>query len=247
MDRGIWALWYEVEEPDRAEYLEWFHRVHVPEKLARPGYLWAAHYELGHGGSRFKKVADGLTHASVTGLGQGRGYLALFGGETAHTFLDPSPAQLAQRQSPETRRMIGLRREVYSCVFAEETRVDGPDIARRDAGMTPGPVVQMGNFNVAAHEMEAEVGAWYAQHRLPFMATMPGCIGARKLLATAGWGKHSILYEFVSLRQREEGFLAHEELAHDPQSWTARIFPHLRHAPCSPAVGRRIWPPVPAG
>lgn len=244
MDRGIWALWYEVPEAGKSEYLEWFHRVHIPEKLSRPGYLWAAHYELGHGGSRFKRVVDGLHHAHESGLGRGGGYLALFGGLTAHTFLDPAPAQLAQRQSPETRRMFGLRQQAYSCIFAEETRVNGPDVARRGPGITPGPVVQMGNFNAASHEAEADIGAWYAQYRLPFMAGMPGCIGVRKLLATAGWGKHSILYEFVSLEQREDRFVAHEEQAHDPKSWTARILPQLRHAPCSPAVGRRIWPAV---
>jgi hypothetical protein len=246
MDRGIWALWYEVAEADKAEYLAWFHGVHIPEKLSRPGYLWAAHYELGHGGSRFKKVVDGLQHAHEAGLGRGGGYLALFGGLTAHTFLNPSPAQLAPLQSPETKRMIGLRQQVYSCIFAEETRVDGPDVAKRGPGITPGPFVQMGNFNVATLAIEAEVGAWYAQHRLPFMAAMPGCIGARKLLATAGWGKHSILYEFVSLEQREERFVTHEEQVHDADSWTARILPQLRHAPCSPAVGKRIWPAVQA-
>ncbi len=246
MDRGIWALWYEVADADKAAYLAWFHGVHIPEKLSRPGYLWAAHYELGHGGSRFKKVVDGLQHANEAGLGRGGGYLALFGGLTAHTFLNPSPAQLVPLQSPETKRMIGLRQQVYSCIFAEETRVDGPDVAKRGPGITPGPFVQMGNFNVASLAIEAEVGAWYAQHRLPFMAAMPGCIGARKLLATAGWGKHSILYEFVSLEQREEKFVTHEEQAHDANSWTARILPQLRHAPCSPAVGRRICPAVQA-
>jgi hypothetical protein len=92
------------------------------------------------------------------------------------------------------------------------------------------------------HQIEDDVGAWYAQHRLPFMAAMPGCIGARKLLATAGWGKHSILYEYVSLEAREQHFIPHEEQAHDAASWTARILPQLVHAPCSPAVGRRIWP-----
>ena len=56
MDRGIWAIWYELPEERKAreEYVGWFHEVHIPEKLARPGYLWAAHYELGHGG-----VSDG--------------------------------------------------------------------------------------------------------------------------------------------------------------------------------------------
>lgn len=244
MDRGIWAIWYDLPEEGRAEYLEWFHGVHIPDKLARPGYLWAAHYELGHGGARFQRVVDTLVYAEEPSLGRGRGYLALFGGPSAHTFLDPSPAQLAERQDAQTRKMLGLRREAYACIFAEETRVDGPEAAKRGPGITPGPAVQMGNFNVNRPENEADVGAWYAQHRLPFMAAMPGCIGARKLLAAAGWGKHSILYEYVSLEAREARFVPHEEHAHDAESWTSRVLPNLVHAPCSPAVGRRIWPPA---
>ena len=244
MDRGIWAIWYELpDDPGaRSEYTDWFHGVHIPEKLSRPGYLWAAHYELGHGGQRFQKVVDGLVHANDAGLGRGRGFLALFGGLTAHTFLNPSPGQLKERQDELTRHMVGLRQQSYACIFAEETRVDGPEIAQRGPGITPGPFVQMGNFNVAGHAIEDDVGAWYAQHRLPFMASMPGCIGARKLLATAGWGKHSILYEYTSLDAREAHFIPHEEQAHDAASWTARVLPQLVHAPCSPAVGRRIWP-----
>jgi hypothetical protein len=244
MDRGIWAIWYELPEDAglRSEYLAWFHAVHIPEKLARPGYLWAAHYELGHGGARFQAVVDRLVHATEPGLGRGRGYLALFGAATAHVFMDPSPAQLEGRQSEETRRMIGLRRESYACIFAEEARVDGPDVKRRAPGTTPGPYIQMGNFNVVSYTIEEDVGAWYAQHRLPFMAAMPGCIGARKLLATAGWGKHAVLYEYASLEAREERFVPHEEQVHQAGSWTSRILPQLVHAPCSPAVGRRILP-----
>jgi hypothetical protein len=244
MDRGIWAIWYELPEDRtaRSGYMDWFHSAHIPEKLSRPGYLWAAHYELGLGGPRFQKVVDGLVHADAPDLGRGRGFLALFGGLTAHTFLNPSPGQLKERQDALTRRMIGVRQQPYSCIFAEETRVDGPEIAARGPGITPGPYVQMGNFNVASYKIEDDVGAWYAQHRLPFMASMPGCIGARKLLATAGWGKHSILYEYTSLEAREQHFIPHEEQAHDAASWTARILPQLVHAPCSPAVGRRIWP-----
>ncbi len=246
MDHGIWAIWYELPEEQgaRAEYLDWFHKVHIPEKLARPGYLWAAHYELGHGGVRFQTVVDRLVHTTEEGLGRGRGFLALFGGLTAHTFMDPSPGQLKDRQDAQTRKMIGLRRETYACIFAEEARVDGPDVKRRAPGITTGPYVQMGNFNVSSYQIEDEVGAWYAQYRLPFMAAMPGCIGARKLLSTAGWGKHSVLYEYTSLAAREEKFVPHEEKVHEAGSWTSRILPQLVHAPCSPAVGRRIWPVI---
>ena len=59
MDRGIWAIWYNLPEEGRNEYLAWLHEVYLPEALQRPGYLWAAHYQshaLGsilHGGIQF--------------------------------------------------------------------------------------------------------------------------------------------------------------------------------------------------
>src|SRR5688572_27456097 len=104
MDRGIWAIWYELDAEHRAEYVRWFHHVHIPEKLSRPGYLWAAHYALE----------------------AGKGYLALFGGTSAHTFLNPSPAQLAKRQSAETKHFMAMRHQPSMCILAEEARVDGP-------------------------------------------------------------------------------------------------------------------------
>ena len=167
VDRGIWAIWYELSEDAaaRSEYLEWFHHVHIPEKLARSGYLWAAHYELGHGGARFQAVVDRLVHTTEPGLGRGRGFLALFGAPTAHTFMDPSPRELQERQSAETRRMIAMRHATYACIFAEEARVDGPEVKHRAPGITPGPYMQMGNFTVTSYTLESEVGAWYAQHR----------------------------------------------------------------------------------
>lgn len=228
MDRGIWAIWYELAAASKSEYLAWFHQVHMPEKLARPGYLWAAHYELGHGGL-------------------GSGYVALFGGITAHTFLDPSPGQLALRQSAETKRMIGMRQQPAACILAEETRVDGPEVAQRGPGMTPGPVIQIGNYTAASPAVEDDLGAWYAQQRLPVLAALPGCIGARKLLATVGDRKHAIFHEFVSLELREQYFAPLEAEAHDPGTWTGRVRSQLIHAPYSPAVGRRIWPEVKTG
>jgi hypothetical protein len=222
-DRGIWAIWYGVADENKAEYLDWFHRVHIPEKLSRPGYLWAAHYELGHGA-------------------RGKGYLALFGGETAHTFLSPSPGQLVTRQRADTKRFIGMRLHPAACILAEEVRVDGPDAALRERRGTTAPVVQMGNYNAPGPAVEDNLGAWYAQERLPLLGKLPGCVGARKLLATVGAYKHAILHEFTSLESREQHFGPHEAEARDPGTWMGRIVPQLAHAPYSPAVGRRIWP-----
>ena len=221
-DRGIWAIWYDIADEHTAAYLDWFHHVHIPEKLSRPGYLWAAHYALEPRGS----------------------YLALFGGATAHAFLDPSPAQLKSRQSGATQAFMRMRLEPAAAIFAEEVRVDGPDIDRRGSDGTPGPVIQLGNYNAASAAVEDDLGAWYAQERLPLLSKLPGCIGARKLLATVGAYKHAILQEFVSLELREHHFGPHEAQARDPGTWMGRVRPQLAHAPRSPAIGRRIWPAV---
>lgn len=222
MDRGLWAIWYDISEEQKSEYLDWFHRVHIPNKLSRPGYRWAAHYALQ----------------------RDKGFLALFAGETSHTFLNPSPAQLAQRQGAETRRMIAMRRNAHSSVLAEETRVDGPEAALRGPGMTAGPVIQFGNYNGASAAVDDDLGAWYAQERFPLLAGLPGCVGARKLLASVGAYRHAILHEFVSPELREQHFSPHEADAHKPETWMGRVRPQLTHAPGSPMVGQRIWPPI---
>lgn len=225
MDHGIWAIWYDIAAEHKAAYLDWFHRVHIPEKLSRPGYRWAAHYELGHGG-------------------RGAGYVALFGGDSTHTFLDPSPGQLATRQSAETRHFIGMRRNAAAAILAEETRIDGPEAASHGPGLTTAPVIQLGNFNAPSPAVEDDLGGWYAQERFPLLKTLPGCVGARKLLATVGLHKHAVLYEFTSLDARETHYAPLEAQAQDPATWMGRVVPQLLHAPYSPAVGRRICPVV---
>ena len=80
---------------------------------------------------------------------------------------------------------------------------------------------------------------------LPHMARMPGCIGARKLNCVAGWAKHAILYEFVSLEARLRDFEEpHEALAMDAKEWTGRVVRYTIHTPGSPVIGPRLWPPA---
>lgn len=111
MPRAIWTIRYALDGLDDAAYFEWFHGEHIPDKRARPGYTWAAHY------------ADGA----------GR-YLALFGADEARTFLDPSPGQWKLRQDEATRRMVPHRREVVASVLVEVAQAGEfgivPDAAR---------------------------------------------------------------------------------------------------------------------
>ena len=38
MSQAIWILQYDLTSGLEYEYLNWFHNIHIPEKLARPGY-----------------------------------------------------------------------------------------------------------------------------------------------------------------------------------------------------------------
>ena len=185
-----------------------------------------------------------LTYAAPGELPGGTGYVLLFGATSPHVFFDPTLADVAKGYDDETRAMLGLRGGYRECIFSEEARVDGPDVGVRGPGITPGPAIQMGQFISRDAAAEHDLGAWYAQYRLKFMEGMPGCIGARKLLSAAGWAKHSIMYEFTSLEAREAGFQKHESLSLDESGWSGRVVRSLVHAPGSPSVGRRLWPPV---
>ena len=243
MDRGILAFWYDLPEEGADVYLGWLHEVHLPEVLEnRKDFLWAAHFKNEGGGARFHEVVKDMMRSPEGAVGEGRDYLLMFGAETCHAFFDPNFPQIRERHAGVTKEMVGRRVGANINVFAEEARVDGPDISSRGPGQTPGPYIQMGSFCVDTPENEHDLGGWYAQHRLPFMEKMPGSIGARKLIASAGWGKHSILYEFTSPEARDEHFIPHEEEGHEESSWTARIHKYVIHAPSSPFVGPRLWP-----
>jgi len=101
----------------------------------------------------------------------------------------------------------------------------------------------MGSYNVPSVKDEFELAGWYAQDRLVAMARMPGCVGARKLVAIAGWAKHAVLYEFSSRASWQENFV--ENIARwtvKEMDWSANVINSTSHAPGSPSVGDRIWP-----
>ena len=87
MPTAIWIIMHGLQPAREAEYLEWFHDVHIPDKLAREGYIWASHYQV---------LSDGDS-----------GYIAMFGGRDASVFYNPSPAQLDTAKNPMSARFWG--------------------------------------------------------------------------------------------------------------------------------------------
>ena len=85
---------------------------------------------------------------------------------------------------------------------------------------------------------KATIGKWYAQIRLPFVSEVKGAIRARKMVSTVGWAKHSVLYEFTSHEDRRQNIVRE----FDP--FSKKTIGETIHAPGSPSIGHRIWPPV---
>lgn len=248
MDRGIWATWYDIQEQHRKKYMSWLHSDYLPQLLMRPGYMWAAHYEVvggggGKGGSDL--YSPDRKDGSDIGIGIGTEFILLVGAATPHTFFNPSLAQLEKQQDSETREMLALRQGTRTCILTEVDRVDGPEIIKRPTGTTPGPVIQMGAFNMQTIDDEFELAAWYAQDRLMAIAGMRGAIGARKMVSIAGWAKHSVLYEFISHEARDKEFIKGlEGQAPEDQEWSVSVINSTVHGPGSPSIAQRIWPEV---
>ncbi|MEK9678721.1 MAG: hypothetical protein VW169_10065 [Rhodospirillaceae bacterium] len=246
MDHGIRAVWYDLPEDGRQDYLDWLHNAHLPLVQQQPGISWAAHYEITGGGAKLYEdhdVTEDIFQRPEEDIGNGTDFLLLIGAGSPHLFFKP-PFHEWELEESGAKEMIGMRIGARPVVFTEEARVNGPEFDARAQSATPGPAIQMGNFRTRSVEDEFDLAAWYANYRFPAMAKMTGCINTRKLVSVAGWVKHSILYEFTSLEARAEGFDEHEALGLDNTVWTSKIVKYTIHAPGSPSVGRRIWPAV---
>ena len=153
MTGAIWALAYDISAIDRDQYLDWFHRVHIPDKLARPGYRWAAHYQ-----------GDATTPDMDS-------YIALFGGETTRVFLHPSPAQLKTKQDNLTHKMMTLRHNPYAAILTHEWSVSTPPATADQMNsidpMTADRLDFLGIDAGGGSGMDEAVGAWAVQQLMP--------------------------------------------------------------------------------
>ena len=188
MTSAIWALAYDISDDDRHQYLDWFHQIHIPEKLARPGYRWAAHYE----GPHYDQAANAAGTYS---------YIALFGGSSTRVFLDPSPAQLKTKQDDLTRKMMGLRHNPFATILAHEWSLGGSSAALADIAPAIDPVQadRLDFLAIDAGGMDEAVGAWATQqlgprlHQSELARPQTAAI-THKLISVTGGPAHILLH-----------------------------------------------------
>jgi hypothetical protein len=245
IDRGFWFSWHDLPSEGRDEHLAWLHHSYIPKILKHPGVLWAAHFRtiLTAPGDHMHRTKD----ASVPNGGD---YVLVFGGESTAVFTKgraffegKAPSKIESDLTDDDKKMLAMRRGERQVLLTEEIRVHGPDRGPDSDMMKPGPYIQCGSFNCPA-DSEDQLLAWYADFRLPALTPIKEFIGARKLIATSGWVKHVIMYEFLSRDSRERVQAEVEKRHPDGIAWTKKFIPALTHAPRSPVLAERIWPPV---
>jgi hypothetical protein len=241
-DRALWISWYDLPDEGRDAYLSWLHGSYIPALLQRPGFLGAAHYAAVPRGTMRTMRRDGAADPRLDpSLPTGDRYLLLFGAEHSNVFGNPAPSALHAALGEQGRKMLAMRAGERVNIMTEAARVDGPEAKNYKSGMTLAPCIQLGNFN-CAYQDEEDMLAWYAQSRMPAMATLPGAVRTRKLASVSGWAKHAILYEFVSLEARNKYYATLEDGRPEAKAWADRIVPKLIHAPGSASLATRIWP-----
>ena len=239
MDRGLSVAWYDLPENGREQYIEWLHGTYVPKLLDSPGVLWAAHYRTVESVKPLPELRH--TPESVPG---GYRYIFMLGAKDAHAFSALTPYNQKGKIDPADQKMLAMRVGERLNIFTEEARVDGPHVKQREGEYTPAPCIQFGSFNSGHWTEEDELLSWYADFRLPSMSDMPGSIGMRKFASVSGWAKHGVMYEFTSFQARDQNFRAHEHKDPKQSTWTKEVIAKLVHAPGSPNVAERIYPPV---
>jgi hypothetical protein len=245
MDRGFWISWYDLPRENADDHIAWLHGAYIPRMLRSRGVLWAAHFKtvLTAPGSHMFRTKD-------PAVPNGSDYVLIFGGESTAAFTkgvdafrNGGASRLDRELSAVDKQMLAMRGGERQCVLTEEIRVHGASHKAGGDTMPPGPCIQLGSFN-CPRESEDQLLAWYADFRLPAVQEAPDFIAARKLLATSGWVKHAIMYEFSSREGRERVQAQVERRHPDGIAWTNEFIPALTHAPRSPVLAERIWPPV---
>ena len=246
MDRALWITWYDLPEAGRDAYLSWAHGTYIPKLLKRPGFLWAGHFKS-EAQVRQAGVPAGaagrLRHTDDPAVPKGNIYILIVGAEHAHAFAHPAPRKLHAELPKEDQKMLAMRIGERVNIFTDENGIGGPEAGKRDRKAALSPCIQLGSFNAGSAD-EDELLDWYANWRMPSMNKLPGCVSIRKLVSVAGWAKHGVLYEFVSLDARNKHFPDHEKANPEMDAWTDRLVRKLVHAPGSPCVAQRIFSAV---
>ena len=207
----------DVGPEHEAEFNSWYNEEHLPERLSAPGFLDAGRYEALCGGPR---------------------YLAVYELESVDALHTEEYLRMSRNSTEWTKRMSpnivgrGTARNVYTQIYPAGS---DPHILGR--GMAP--ALQIGRMDVP-QELEAKYNEYYDTVRTPANLEIPGCMHVRRYHAVEGDPKYLTVYEFEHEKVPETLAWENQRSLDTMHQYIGGVY---GHAPGSPGVYRRVFPP----
>ena len=168
---GLLLVMTDIPAEIEAEFNDWYDSEHVPERLAIAGFRGARRYRAVEGAPA---------------------YQALYELESVAVLDTPEYKRLNERPSERTRLILpqfrNVHRGVYSQIFPE-----GAEAEPAPAGTAA--LLLVGIAPPPGYEEEFE--AWYNLEHIPYLASVPGVLRARRFAPVDGSDTFLAVYELV--------------------------------------------------
>jgi hypothetical protein len=193
---GLLAVWMEPTPEREGDLNRWYEEEHLADRLAMPGWLNARRYVSLEGAPKYVALYD------------------LTGPEALHS---PEYREAQQHSTAWTRQVVdnlqAMVRNEYELI--------------QSIGLTPESGAPFALFvrleTDEAHD--AELNQWYEQEHLAAIASVPGCLAAKRYRARAGSPRYLMVYEAATREAiRNDAWRAAAET-----EWTLRMRPHFRN------------------
>jgi hypothetical protein len=194
---GLLAVWLHVPPEREDEFNAWYNTEHIQQITSIPGFI------------------DGRRYMALEGVPK---YLALYelhdetitaGSEFQHVLTNPTPWSARMRDFYQGYRI----RNTYRLLFT------AGQAAAKDA-----PYVYIVKTDIPA-SIEPDFNEWYNKEHVPALASVPGCLRARRFLAVDGQPKYMAVYELENPEVIKGTAWAE---ARDT-AWTEKIRPHMHN------------------
>ena len=207
---GLLMVWCEVPAEKEKEFNRWYNEEHLAERMGIPGFLSAARYEAVKGSPKHLAYYELESPAVLE--------------SAAYTKVSENPTEWTKRSGPGTIATTFIR-NVYTMIHPHATT---PKIEQSPMA----PSLQIGRMDVPL-EIDAEFNNWYNTIYVPNYEKVPGVIRGRRYRAVSGTPQYLTLYEFEHPKVSES---EEWKVQQNASPVSARIRPHMKHAPGSPGV-----------
>ncbi len=194
---GLLAVWLHVQPQHEDEFNAWYNTEHIQQITGIPGFI------------------NGRRYMALEGVPK---YLALYELHDETITAGDEFQSVMAKPTPWSARMRGFYRDyrirnTYRLLFT--------------TGEAPGedaPFVYVVKTDIP-EDFEADFNAWYEHEHVPALASVPGCLRARRFLAIDGQPKYMAVYELENPDVIKSAAWAK---ARDT-AWTEKIRPHMQN------------------